>query len=75
MPGYSCKVIRRADSLTVLPGGKLIIMSGAKVEGLPKQAAAVADAAGAAPTAVEFNALLSALRASGVIAPPAEAGD
>lgn len=67
MPGYSCKIVRRADSLTVLPGGKLIIMSGAKVEGLPKQAVAVADAA-------EFNALLSALRASGVIAPPAEAG-
>ena len=74
MPGYSCKIIRRADSLTVLPGGKLIIRSGAKVEGLPKQAA-VADAAGEAPTAAEFNALLAALRASGVITPPAEAGD
>lgn len=73
MPGYSCKIIRRADSLTVLPGGKLIIMPGAKVEGLPKQA--VADAAGETPTAAEFNALLAALRASGVIAPPAEAGD
>ena len=75
MPGYSCKIIRRADSLTVLPGGKLIIRSGAKVEGLPKQAAAVADAAGEAPTAAEFIALLAALRASGVITPPAEAGD
>ncbi len=73
MPGYSCKIIRRADSLTVLPGGKLIIRPGAKVEGLPKQA--VADAAGETPTAAEFNALLAALRASGVIAPPAGAGD
>ena len=49
-------------------------MPGAKVEGLPKQAVAVADAAGETPTAAEFNALLSALRASGVIAPPVEAG-
>lgn len=34
-----------------------------------KQAAAVADAAGAAPTAEEYNALLASLRAAGVIAP------
>ena len=32
------------------------------------QGAAVADAAGAAPTAAEFKALLDSLRASGVIA-------
>lgn len=32
-----------------------------------KQGAAVADAAGEAPTATEFNALLGALRTSGVL--------
>ena len=75
MPGYSCKVIRRANSLTVLPGGKLIIKPGGKIEGLPKQAVAVADAAGETPTAAEFNALLAALRASGAIAPASEGGE
>ncbi len=33
-----------------------------------RQGAAVADAAGAAPTAEEYNALLASLRAAGVIA-------
>ena len=33
-----------------------------------KQGTAVADAAGAAPTAEEYNALLASLRAAGVIA-------
>lgn len=33
-----------------------------------KQAAVVADAAGAAPTAAEFKALLDSLRAAGIIA-------
>ena len=44
--------------------------------GLVYQAAAVADAAGEAPTAAEFKALLDALRTAGVIAEaeePAEA--
>lgn len=36
--------------------------------GLVKQAAAVADAAGEQPTKAEFNALLAALRAAGVLA-------
>lgn len=36
--------------------------------GLVKQAAAVADAV-AAPTQAEYNALLAALRAAGVLAP------
>jgi hypothetical protein len=33
------------------------------------QGAAVADAAGEAPTAEEYNALLASLRAAGIIAP------
>jgi hypothetical protein len=33
-----------------------------------EQGAAVADAAGAAPTAAEFKALLDSLRAAGIIA-------
>ena len=36
--------------------------------GLVKQAAAVADAAGEQPTKAEFDALLAALRAAGVLA-------
>lgn len=36
--------------------------------GAVKQGAAVADAAGSAPTAAEFKALLDSLRAAGIIA-------
>ena len=36
--------------------------------GLVRQAAAVADAAGETPTKAEFNALLAALRAAGIVA-------
>ncbi len=36
--------------------------------GAVKQGAAVADAAGTAPTAAEFKALLDSLRAAGIIA-------
>ena len=59
-------------------GGTLEFKDGATVTGLPaaaanarggvKQGAAVADAAGGAPTAAEFKALLDSLRAAGVIA-------
>jgi hypothetical protein len=62
-------------------GKKLVFGSGSVIEGLPvatteaagvvKQAAAVADAA-STPTKAEFNALLAALRAAGIIAPNAE---
>lgn len=62
-------------------GKKLVLGSGSVIEGLPvatteaagvvKQAAAVADAA-STPTKAEFNALLAALRAAGIIAPNAE---
>lgn len=41
-------------------------------EGLVKMAANVAEAEGEAPTAAEFNALLDALIAAGIMAPPAE---
>ena len=36
--------------------------------GAVKQGAAVADAAGSAPTAAEFKALLDSLRAAGILA-------
>ena len=36
-------------------------------KGLVKQAAAVADATGEAPTAAEFNALLAALKSAGLM--------
>lgn len=52
-------------------GGELVIASGGKLklgETELKQGAAVADAAGDAPTAAEFKALLDSLRAAGVIA-------
>lgn len=38
------------------------------VDGATRQGAAVADAAGAAPTAAEYKALLDSLRAAGLIA-------
>lgn len=52
-------------------GGELIIESGGKLklgDAELKQGVAVADAAGSAPTAAEFKALLDSLRAAGVIA-------
>lgn len=42
--------------------------AGPDTKGLVKQGVAVADAAGANPTASEFKALLDSLRAAGVIA-------
>jgi len=59
-------------------GGNLVIDAGGSVDGLPaatasknggvKQAAAVAEAAGANPTAAEFKALLDALKTAGIMA-------
>lgn len=52
-------------------GGELVIVSGGKLklgDTELKQGTAVADAAGSAPTAAEFKALLDSLRAAGVIA-------
>ena len=43
---------------------KSITVDGAEI----KQGEAVADAAGSAPTAAEFKALLDSLRAAGIIA-------
>lgn len=42
--------------------------AGATTKGLVKQAALVAEAAGANPTAAEFKALLDALKAAGIMA-------
>ena len=52
--------------------GELKVNSGSKASttayGVVKQGAAVSDAAGSAPTAAEFKALLDSLRAAGIIA-------
>ncbi|MCW5602601.1 hypothetical protein [Nitrosomonas sp.] len=48
--------------------GERLIELEKTVATLPRQADAVANAAGATPTKAEFDALLDALRASGVIA-------
>lgn len=74
------KIKRSASKLTVASGGTIEVQSGAtldlkegaEIKGLP-QGAAVADAAGAAPTAAEFKALLDSLRAAGLIATAAQA--
>ena len=52
-------------------GGKLTIAEGATLEGIGKQAAAVADstATTVADLKASHNALLAALRAAGIIAP------
>ena len=64
-------------------GGKVIFEEGSQIEGLPaptipdasttdkglvKQGVAVEDAAGEAPTAAEYNALLASLRDAGILA-------
>lgn len=65
-------------TLEIAASGTLDIKSGATISGLP-QAANVPAAAGDAPTAAEFKALLDALIAAGLMAAPAasapEAGD
>ena len=55
-------------------GGKLTIVDGATLEGIGKQAAAVADCSGTAVADVKttLNALLAALRTAGILAPNAE---
>lgn len=73
------KIRRSASKLTVVSGGTIEVQSGATLDlksgatlkGLP-QGEAVADAAGEAPTAAEFKALLDSLRAAGIIATAAE---
>lgn len=69
------KIKRTANRITVASGGTIEVQSGATLDlksgavlkGLP-QGEAIADAAGAAPTAAEFKALLDSLRAAGIIA-------
>ena len=73
--GSIAKIRKTASKLTVASGGTLEVASGATLDlksgamlkGLPK-GVAVADAAGSAPTAAEFKALLDSLRAAGLIA-------
>ena len=73
--GFITKIRRSASKLTVASGGTLEVASGATLDiksgatlkGLPK-GVAVADAAGSAPTAAEFKALLDSLRDAGLIA-------
>ena len=64
---HNCKNYKTDGGNTLVIGGKLVIEEGATVQGLP-QGVAVANAAGAAPTAAEFKALLDSLRGAGIIA-------
>ncbi len=78
MAGVSAKVhCIDGKNLVIESGGSLEIKSGAAVSGIPaattstpgavKMAAKVAEAAGEAPTAAEFKALLDALIAAGIM--------
>lgn len=51
-----------------IPAGATGAVASTTAAGLVKQGVAVADAAGSAPTAAEFKALLDSLRNAGVIA-------
>jgi hypothetical protein len=64
---YNVKNYTEQGGAKTVIGGTLEIKSGATVTGLP-QGVAVADAAGSAPTAAEFKALLDSLRNAGIIA-------
>lgn len=76
------KIKRTATKITIASGGTIEVQSGAtldlkegaEIKGLP-QGVAVADAAGEAPTAAEFKALLDSLRAAGLIATAAQAAE
>ena len=78
MAGVSAKVYCiDGKNLVIERDGSLEVKSGAAVSGLPaattsapgtvKMAAKVAEAAGEAPTAAEFKALLDALIAAGIM--------
>lgn len=64
---YNAKNYTEQGGAVTHIGGSLIIEDGATVTGLP-QGVAVANAAGSAPTAAEFKALLDSLRDAGIIA-------
>lgn len=77
MADYNAKNYTEQGGAVTHIGGSLVIDDGGIVAGLGatsakaglvKQGAAVADAAGAAPTAAEFKALLDSLRTAGIIA-------
>lgn len=84
MSEYATKNYTEQGGEKTVIGGEIVFEPGAKVTGFPiagllptasptakgavKQATHVAEAAGAAPTAAEFKALLDALIASGAMA-------
>ena len=81
------QTVKSGGKIEIKSGATLDIKDGATVTGLPsapdagadtkglvKQGVAVADAAGEAPTAAEFKALLDSLRAAGIIATAAAEG-
>lgn len=68
---YNAKNYTEQGGDKTVIGGELEILSGAKLTlggKEVKRGVAVADAAGASPTAAEFKALLDSLRAAGLIA-------
>lgn len=67
MADRTCKNYKTDGGNTQVFGGKVVFEAEATIEGLP-QGVAVADAAGSAPTAAEFKALLDSLRDAGIIA-------
>lgn len=64
----SLGVVKIGANIDVNDGAISVADAGASTKGVVKQGVAVADAAGEAPTAAEFKALLDSLRAAGVIA-------
>lgn len=79
---FICKNYRTDGGNELVIGGKITFKKGAKVDNLPpaalpaatktvkgavKMAAKVSEAAGSAPTAAEFKALLDALKAAGIM--------
>ena len=61
-------VIAEGGTIETAPGAKIAIPAASTTAaGLVKQAANVAEAAGSAPTAAEFKALLDALKAAGIM--------
>lgn len=66
--------VKIGDNITVDAAGVIAVPdAAAAAKGVVLQGVAVADAAGEAPTAAEFKALLDSLRGAGIIA-TAEAG-
>ena len=68
MAGYT-KLTNLEVTGDLKAGGTAVLPAATKTKaGAVKMAAAVANAAGSAPTAAEFKALLDALKAAGIMA-------